>query len=510
MSSSPSPLLKLELQASGEHPDTWGDNLNASIALIEQAIAGRSAIATTGGTTTLTDTQYATNQDRCAALDFSGVLVSNATIIVPARTKSWIVRNQCTGAFTLTVKTSAGTGVVVAQGQVATLWCDGTNVVSVSTDATTLGGFAAAAFARFSALAIFTAGFGQSFHDLADGATITIDAAVGSVFAVTLGGNRTIALTNPVDGSEVELYVTQDATGGRTLTWPANVINATSIQLASSANAATKLVLRYKNSITSWYIVSQGTVSAGGSSTIANVTVTGGGAPVDAWALAGSPAAPVTFTFTLAAGVVLQSPNRGTPALDFSGFAAGSVISFVNNGYILGAGGAGGRGATYDSDDGDSTLAQPGEAGGTALRLPSALTTFNITNNGHIWGGGGGGGGGGANNGDVSWAGGGGGGAGGGDRGPSSGLGIGGRGSIGRLGTFGAGGAGGGTVAGSVGGPGGTWATAGTAGTAGTGAGESTSSGNAGAGGTAGKAIDYNGGSTPTYVITGDILGVTS
>lgn len=510
MASTPSPLLKLELQASGEHPDTWGDNLNASVVLIEQAIAGRAAIATTGGTTTLTDTQYASNQDRCAALDFSGVLVSNAAIEVPARTKSWIVRNQCTGAFTLTVKTSAGTGVVVAQGQVAILWCDGTNVVSVSTDATTLGGFAASTFARFSATAIFTAGFGQGFHDLVDGASITIDASAGSVFAVTLGGNRTAVLSNPSDGSEIELYATQDATGGRTLTWPANVISATSITLASASNATTKIVLRYKASITSWYIVSQGTVSAGGSSTIPNVTVTGGGAPVDAWALAGSPAAPVTFTFTLGTGVVLQSPNRGTPALDFSGFAAGSVISFVNNGYILGAGGAGGRGATFDSDDGDSTLAQPGEAGGTALRLPSALTTFNVTNNGHIWGGGGGGGGGGANNGDVSWAGAGGGGAGGGPPGQASGAAAPTRGTIGRLGTFGAGSAGGGTVAGSAGGAGGNWGAAGTAGTAGTGGGESTSSGNAGAGGTAGKAIDYNGGSTPTYVITGDIIGVTS
>src|SRR5262245_59955330 len=99
MASVPSPLLKLEQQASGEHPDTWGDNLNATLAVIEQAIAGRTALTTTGGTTTLTDTQFTTSQARMAALDFDGALVSNAIIVVPTRTKSWIVRNQCTGAF---------------------------------------------------------------------------------------------------------------------------------------------------------------------------------------------------------------------------------------------------------------------------------------------------------------------------------------------------------------------------------------------------------------------------
>jgi hypothetical protein len=44
--------------------------------------------------------------------------------------RSYYITNSTTGAFTLTVKTAAGTGVVVTQGTRTVLYCDGTNVVS--------------------------------------------------------------------------------------------------------------------------------------------------------------------------------------------------------------------------------------------------------------------------------------------------------------------------------------------------------------------------------------------
>lgn len=55
---------------------------------------------------------------------------------------------------------------------------------------------------------------------LADGATITYNLDLGNNAEVTLGGNRTIALTNKIIGDRFVLKVVQDATGGRTLTWP--------------------------------------------------------------------------------------------------------------------------------------------------------------------------------------------------------------------------------------------------------------------------------------------------
>lgn len=65
--------------------------------------------------------------------NLTGVLTGNRNIIVPATVQQYWISNATTGAFTLTVKTSAGTGIVVAQGQSQILYCDGTNVVEAET-----------------------------------------------------------------------------------------------------------------------------------------------------------------------------------------------------------------------------------------------------------------------------------------------------------------------------------------------------------------------------------------
>jgi hypothetical protein len=67
------------------------------------------------------------------AYQFSGVLTANMQIIVPATVQQYWVANNTTGAYTLTVKTAAGTGVSITQGARQILYCDGTNVVSADT-----------------------------------------------------------------------------------------------------------------------------------------------------------------------------------------------------------------------------------------------------------------------------------------------------------------------------------------------------------------------------------------
>jgi parallel beta-helix repeat protein len=55
---------------------------------------------------------------------------------------------------------------------------------------------------------------------LTDGATISTNAALGNLFRVVLGGNRTMAApTNPSDGQKITYEITQDSTGSRTITW---------------------------------------------------------------------------------------------------------------------------------------------------------------------------------------------------------------------------------------------------------------------------------------------------
>ena len=58
-------------------------------------------------------------------------------------------------------------------------------------------------------------------NTLADGATVTLAWAHNSINNVTLGGNRTLTISGvPAVGQSCRLFITQDGTGSRTLTWP--------------------------------------------------------------------------------------------------------------------------------------------------------------------------------------------------------------------------------------------------------------------------------------------------
>ncbi len=52
-----------------------------------------------------------------------------------------------------------------------------------------------------------------------DGATITFNLATSNLHTVTLGGNRTLALSNASVGQAFVLRLVQDGTGSRTVTW---------------------------------------------------------------------------------------------------------------------------------------------------------------------------------------------------------------------------------------------------------------------------------------------------
>ena len=56
-----------------------------------------------------------------------------------------------------------------------------------------------------------------------DASTVTFDLNESNTHRVTLGGNRTIAITNVSYGQKFTTRVTQDATGSRTVTWFNNI-----------------------------------------------------------------------------------------------------------------------------------------------------------------------------------------------------------------------------------------------------------------------------------------------
>lgn len=69
----------------------------------------------------------------------TGALTANINVIVPAWRKKWTVINNCTGAFTVTVKTTSGTGVAIASGIHTPVYGDGTNILSDSDTSASLG-----------------------------------------------------------------------------------------------------------------------------------------------------------------------------------------------------------------------------------------------------------------------------------------------------------------------------------------------------------------------------------
>lgn len=64
---------------------------------------------------------------------FTGALTGTRTVIVPATVQQYWIDNATTGAYTLTVRTSAGSGVTVSQGARGIFYCNGTDVIDADT-----------------------------------------------------------------------------------------------------------------------------------------------------------------------------------------------------------------------------------------------------------------------------------------------------------------------------------------------------------------------------------------
>ena len=131
--------LKLSIMATGENAGTWGQITNTNLYIIQQSIAGYQSLAvnaTTGLTLLFTDGVISTGKN--AVLNLTGTLSGNVNVVVPDSVeKTYLVNNQVTmGAFTLTFKTSSGTGIKLAQGNRYVLYSDGTNVNLISMEQT--------------------------------------------------------------------------------------------------------------------------------------------------------------------------------------------------------------------------------------------------------------------------------------------------------------------------------------------------------------------------------------
>lgn len=133
MASTYSSNLKLELIGTGDQSGTWGDTTNTNLGtLLEQAVVGYTTQAITDGAdTVLTIANGASSTARNYVLELTGALTAARNLVVPAIEKPYIIYNNTSGGFAVTVKVSGQTGVSVANGKKAIVYNNGTDVIEV-------------------------------------------------------------------------------------------------------------------------------------------------------------------------------------------------------------------------------------------------------------------------------------------------------------------------------------------------------------------------------------------
>ena len=136
MANTTSASLKLTVQQTGENSGTWGQFTNTNLLILEQAIGGYTGVAlnaTTGATLTFANGVLSNGKDQVIKL--TGTITSNVNVVIPDGVeKTYLIENATIGAFTVTVKTSSGSGVTWATTDKGKkmVYSDGTNIVDTA------------------------------------------------------------------------------------------------------------------------------------------------------------------------------------------------------------------------------------------------------------------------------------------------------------------------------------------------------------------------------------------
>ncbi len=138
MANSTSANLKLTVQTTGENSGTWGQITNTNLLILEQAIGGYDAVglnATTGATLTFSNGVLSNGKNQ--VLRLTGTITTNVNVVIPdSIEKTYLVENATSGAFTVTFKTTSGTGATwsTTDKGYKIVYSDGTNVIDITAD----------------------------------------------------------------------------------------------------------------------------------------------------------------------------------------------------------------------------------------------------------------------------------------------------------------------------------------------------------------------------------------
>lgn len=275
MAATYTPSLRLAKPGIGDV--NWGVTANdGTFELTDFSIAGTTSITVGGSDYTLSNNNGAADEARAMFINAGGAPAAPRNVICPAVSKLYFFRNG-TGQ-TLTLKTPSGSGIAVPTNTNAVLYCNGTNVVNAfdrlgsltlatalpvasgGTGATTSTGSGSVVLASNPTIVrLNVTGNAQTPPVVVafSATAMTVDCTLSNVFTTTFTANVTVAptISNPQDGQTINWFITQDGTGGRTMTWPASFKwpSGSSTTLSTGAGAVDLVTATYRSATGFWY-----------------------------------------------------------------------------------------------------------------------------------------------------------------------------------------------------------------------------------------------------------------
>lgn len=324
MPSTYSTSLKIELIANGEQTGIWGQTTNNNLGtLIEQAITGVGSIDLTGlSTYTLSSYNGLADEARNAVLVFSGTPTANSVVTAPTVQKVYVVSNQVSGGYSITIKTSGGNGVSIVSGTSQLVYCDGTNFYT-----------------------------GVSVNSIFGNLAVSGSSSVSN--ATTIGGNITV--NNSVISSTANISLTANSTVISMLSNTGGFVppTGTTAQRPVSPKAGTARwnfdlgAYEIWNGLT-WENITAGNygvtylIVAGGGGGGSNTYEGSGGAGAGGLLLStANVAASTSYTITIGAGGAVNTQGSNSSAFGFTAIKGGAGGGTANSGQINGGSGGG-------------------------------------------------------------------------------------------------------------------------------------------------------------------------
>ena len=283
--------IRLNKQGTGDNDSTWGTVLNDEVIdLTDFAIAGYTTISLAGGDVSLTTNDGTADEARSAMLELTGTLTGDTGVYLPSGiSKSYIVKNNTSGAFAATVLIDGGTGTAIPQGGSIIVMTDGTTVtdavdttalglgtastlnfgtsvnelipvssadaryVAVSTDSTITGAKTFTSATTFTAKVVGNGSqaYSSPVSVAVSTSSVEYNLAAGNNFTTVLNANVTFDNPiNPQPGQSGIIYVRQDGTGSRTASFAANweFTGGTAPTLSTAASAVDALIYNVRTS----------------------------------------------------------------------------------------------------------------------------------------------------------------------------------------------------------------------------------------------------------------------